>query len=50
MARIICDNTEEITHIQPQAFKVAKSSKLNHEYVSCEDTNSIPKVDFSVFG
>merc|ERR1711963_260178 len=46
MARIICDNTDEIDRIQPLAFKMP-TSKAN-AMRSCSET-SIPRVNLQVF-
>ena len=48
MARIVCDNAEQINEIQPQVFKKSGFSKLN-EAVFCEDLNVIPKLDLRYF-
>ena len=46
MARIICDNTDEIDRIQPLAFKMP-TSKANAMRACSEQ--SIPKVDLELF-
>merc|ERR1711923_370357 len=46
MARIICDNTDEIDRIQPLAFKMP-TSRAN-AMRSCTE-NSIPRVNLRVF-
>ena len=43
MARIICDNTKEISEIQTSAFEVS------NQVVSCQDTTQIPMLDISKF-
>ena len=48
MARIVCDNAEEINEIQPQIFKKSGFSKLN-DLVSCDNTDRIPQLDLSKF-
>ncbi len=47
MARIICDNTDEIQRIQPQAFKVPGSSRTN-SMQNCDSIN-IPSVNLGAF-
>ena len=42
MARILCDNSQGLTEIQPLAYKVSKT-------VSCQDTSKIPKLDINQF-
>ena len=46
MARIICDNTDDIDRIQPLAFKMP-TSRANAMRACTED--SIPKVNLGVF-
>lgn len=50
IARILCDNTD-MTEVQPQAFRMVKSSRpLNlNKKRSCEDYKNIPRVDFEGF-
>ena len=43
MARVICDNTDTVFRIQPQAFKLPGSSRANVEH-SCRSIN-IPSVN-----
>ena len=47
LARIICDNTDTVTTIQPLAFKLPTAAKAN-SLRPCSDP-SIPSVDLSVF-
>jgi peroxidase len=47
LARIICDNTDTVTSIQPLAFKLPTAGKAN-ALRPCTDP-SIPTVDLSVF-
>jgi len=47
LARIICDNTDTVTAMQPLAFKLPTAGKAN-SLRSCADP-SIPSVDLSVF-
>ena len=46
MARIICDNTDELDSIQPLAFKLP-TSKANAVRSCAED--SIPRLNLQVF-
>merc|ERR1712107_749367 len=46
MARIICDNTDEVDRIQPLAFKMP-NSRANAMRLCTE--SSIPKMDMSLF-
>jgi len=48
MARIICDNTDEIDSIQPLAFKLQTPTGTVNAVRSCSE-NSIPKVNLEVF-
>ena len=48
MARILCDNTDNMDQIQPQAFKMSSTSSKN-QVVSCEDLNAIPTLNLQVF-
>ena len=48
MARVICDNSEGIDEIQPQAFRASDTSRLNIK-VSCQDFNKIPRIDITKF-
>ena len=48
MSRVLCDNTEQVTEMQPQAFKTAGNSNLNRK-TFCNDFSAIPKIDLSVF-
>ena len=47
LARILCDNTEGVNKMQPQAF-LTSNSRDNKE-VSCDDTTNIPKLDITPF-
>ena len=47
LARIICDNTKDVTKMQPLAF-MTSNPKSNKE-VSCDDTSKIPKLDITPF-
>ena len=47
LARILCDNTEGMNKMQPQAF-LTSNSRDNKE-VSCDDTTNIPKLDITPF-
>ena len=47
MARVLCDNTEDVREMQPQVFKVMGSHK--NRMTSCDDTTSIPKMNLDVF-
>ena len=47
LARIICDNTKDITQMQPHAFMTSDSN--DNEEVSCDDTNKIPRLDITPF-
>ena len=47
LARILCDNTKDVTKMQPHAF-MTSNSKDNRE-VSCDDTSKIPKLDITQF-
>merc|ERR1712111_40679 len=48
MARVLCDNTDNMDAIQPQAFKMSTTSSKN-AVVSCDDFNAIPELDLNVF-
>ena len=48
MARVLCDNTDNMDAIQPQAFKMSTTSSKN-AVVSCNDFNAIPELDLKVF-
>ncbi|XP_027629631.1 peroxidasin homolog isoform X1 [Tupaia chinensis] len=43
LARILCDNSDNITRVQPDVFRVAE---FPHGYVSCDE---IPRVDLRVW-
>ena len=47
MARVLCDNTEDISEMQPQVFKVMGTHK--NKMTSCRDTTSIPEMDLKLF-
>ena len=47
LARIICDNTKDVTKMQPHAFMTQDSN--GNEEVSCDDTSKIPKLDITPF-
>ena len=47
MARIICDNMEGITKIQPNAFR-AENTRENKQR-ACRNEKRIPKPDISQF-
>ena len=47
MARVLCDNTEDIGELQPQVFKVMGTDK--NKMTSCRDTTSIPEMDLKLF-
>ena len=46
LARILCDNTKDVTKMQPQAFMTSDS---DNKEVSCDDTSKIPKLDITPF-
>ena len=46
MARIICDNSDGISQIQPEVFKSTTSTNVK---VSCADFNRIPTLDIRQF-
>ena len=48
MARILCDNTDVMSEIQPSAFKRIGSSRFNM-LRNCNSARHIPFVDLSVF-
>uniref|UniRef100_H3AWY7 Peroxidasin n=1 Tax=Latimeria chalumnae TaxID=7897 RepID=H3AWY7_LATCH len=43
LARILCDNGDNITRVQPDVFRVAE---FPHGYINCED---IPKMDLKIW-
>ena len=47
LARILCDNTEGMNKMQPQAFLTSNSG--DNKEVSCDDTTNIPKLDITPF-
>ena len=47
MARVLCDNTEDISEMQPQVFKIMGPHK--NKMTSCRDTTSIPEMDLKLF-
>ena len=47
MARVLCDNTEDISEMQPQVFKIMGTHK--NKMTSCRDTASIPEMDLKLF-
>ena len=47
MARVLCDNTEDISEMQPQVFKIMGTHK--NKMTSCRDTTSIPEMDLKLF-
>ena len=47
LARILCDNTKDITKMQPLAFMTSDSN--DNKEVSCDDTSKIPKLDITPF-
>ena len=47
LARILCDNTKDVTRMQPQAFMTSDSN--DNKEVSCDDTSKIPKLDITQF-
>merc|ERR1712223_975462 len=47
MARVLCDNTEDISEMQPQVFKIMGTH--NNKMTSCRDTTSIPEMDLKLF-
>merc|ERR1712018_512055 len=48
MARVLCDNTENVVEMQPQAFKTVGSNKFNI-ITNCNDKKSIPQMNLKVF-
>lgn len=48
MSRILCDNTDSVHEMQPQAFKLPDSSRTN-AVTSCSNIKSIPVVNLSIF-
>ena len=48
MARVLCDNTENVVEMQPQAFKTVGSNKFNR-VTNCNDKRSIPEMNLKVF-
>ena len=46
LARILCDNTKDVTKMQPQAFMTSDS---DNKEVSCDDTSKISKLDITPF-
>ena len=47
LARILCDNTEGMNKMQPQAFLTSNSG--DNKEVSCDDTSKILKLDITPF-
>ena len=47
LARILCDNTKDVTKMQPHAFMTSNSN--DNKVVSCDDTRKIPKLDITPF-
>ena len=47
LARILCDNTQDVTKMQPHAFMTSDSN--DNKEVSCDDTSKIPKLDITPF-
>ena len=47
LARILCDNTKDVTKMQPHAFMTSDSN--DNKEVSCDDTSNIPKLDITPF-
>ena len=47
LARILCDNTKDITKMQPHAFMTSNSN--DNKEVSCDDTSNILKLDITPF-
>ncbi|ELU07933.1 hypothetical protein CAPTEDRAFT_71766, partial [Capitella teleta] len=45
LARVICDNSDNIEHIQPDVFRLAKSNK---EYLDCESPR-IPRLNLRLW-
>ena len=43
LARVICDSSDGITHVQRDAFRMVNSRE---EYISCDD---IPKMDLKMW-
>ncbi|XP_028652751.2 peroxidasin isoform X1 [Erpetoichthys calabaricus] len=43
LTRVICENSDNITRVQPDVFKVAE---FPHEYISCDE---IPKMDLRMW-
>lgn len=43
LTRVLCDNGDNITHIQPDVFSVAE---FPHGYGSCDD---VPKIDLRMW-
>jgi peroxidase len=48
MSRVLCDNTDRVEDMQPQAFKMAGSSSVNLQ-TSCKDKIAIPDMNLHVF-
>jgi len=46
MARILCDNTDDFTDIQPDVFKMADTT--GNSPLSCSDP-ALPAVDMEMF-
>ncbi|KAK9496754.1 hypothetical protein O3M35_013037 [Rhynocoris fuscipes] len=44
-ARLLCDNSENVQEMQPNAFKII--DKINNNLVDCSDESKIPKMDLS---
>jgi hypothetical protein len=47
LARILCDNTNDVTKMQPHAFMTSNSN--DNKEVSCDKTNKISKLDITPF-
>ncbi len=47
MARILCDNTDRVKEMQPQAFRMAGTS--SNKKTSCDNIRAIPVVQLDVF-
>lgn len=48
MARILCDNSERVGFMQPQAFKMAGNSAVNG-VANCADKTAIPEMNLHAF-